>query len=326
MALGANGERLWARDLDFEPSQVTYTKRDESGFGMTRLLVTDLDNDGSNEIVLAISSVGVKGRQGYRVFDADGTLRYAIEPSDHVVFGDEEFAGPWAAYRMFVVENPDRTRSIWTAFIHSLYFPTLLLEVDRKGRINSKYWSNGYIEQVEVAKIRDRRRVLVGGTNNETRGGSLAIFDYGKVAGSAPASKPRFQCKTCEAGGPELFVVFPRQCIAETLAGQAAVQVIRHDAGGRVFVFAGEGPRGDTGEFPSGVWYTVNPAIELSSMQFAPGSSILHRKLENDGRLDHSFSSPIHLSDPGTMLKWDGTGFASVRIQNFTPQNLTPRR
>lgn len=324
VALDANDARLWAQPLGFEPVLEQYENPSTSVDGMKRLFVTDLDNDGVNEVILAIASVGVKGAQGYRVFDSEGRPRFTVEPSDQVTFGDQTYSGPWSVYRMFVIENPDGTRSIWASFIHSLYFPTMLLEVNPEGRIVSKYWSNGYVEQIEVATIGDRRRVLVGATHNDTRGASLAVFEYGMVFGSAPAALDRFKCRTCEPGGPESFIVFPRQCIAEVLAGQAAVQFIRFDAAGRIFAYAGEGTRNHSGEFEAGVWYTIEPVIGNSSMQLTPGTSALHRRLEKEGRLKHAFADPLHLSSPKQILRWDVTRFTPVDIANLTPGNIAP--
>ena len=325
VALSESGRQLWSRELDFEPSASAYLNFVDEAFGMKPIRVVDLDKDGTNEIVMWIVPVGVKGLQGYRVFNSDGTLRYAMEPSDRVIFGSEEFVGPWTVFRMFVLDNPDGSRSIWTAFIHSLWFPTLLLEVDSAGRIKSRYWSNGYIEQVEVARLGDRWRVAVAATHNDTRGASLALFDYGKVAGSAPATQSRFQCRTCASGGPDVFLVLPRQCIAEAFAGQAAAQQIKFDDRGRVFLFAGEGPRNAGGDFGAGIWYTIEPEIEKSSFQLAVSSAFLHNRLENEGRLNHPFSSPVHLSHPVKIMKWAGAEFTSITVRNLTPTNVAPR-
>jgi hypothetical protein len=324
VALSESGKQLWRRELDFEPDAAAYASTVDEAFGMKRIRFADLDDDGANEVVLSIASIRNTAAQGYRVFNADGSLRYAIEPSDRVTFGDVEYAGPWTVYRMFIIANPDGSRSIWTVFIHSLYFPTLLMEVDHAGAIKSKYWSNGYIEDVGVVAFGDRRRVLVAGTHNDSRGASLAIFDYGAVAGAAPAVFDKFRCKTCDRGGPARFLVFPRQCIAEAVAGQAAAQMMKVDAAGRVFLFAGEGPRNPGGDLAAGVWYTVDPQLEQSSMQFAVASSLLHNRLENAGRLSHSFSSPMHLSEPGTILEWADTRFVAVSVRNLTPTNIAP--
>ena len=326
VVLNATGERLWTRELEFEPILNSYATRIDSHYGMHHLFVTDLDGDGSNEVVLSVASSGVKGAHGYRVFNADGTPRFAIEPSDRVTFGEEEYAAPWSTYRTFIIDNPDGSRSIWTAFIHSLWFPSLLLEVDHNGRIKSRYWSNGYVEQVEVAMIAGRRRVFVAATHNDSRGASLAIFDYGKVTGSAPATRAKYQCRSCNPGGPDTFLVFPRQCIAEALGGQATGQQMRFDTTGRLFIFIGEGPRNPAGDFAAGIWYTVAPEIEKSSMQFATGTFQLHQRLEKEGRLDHGFSSPVHLSEPGRILKWDGSAFRAIVVENLTPTDIAPRR
>jgi hypothetical protein len=314
VAYGHDRERLWTYALEFEPDR-TYSRIYSPQHGMNKITVADLENDGSDEVMLLTSSVGVRGPQGFRVFNADGSVRFAIEPRDTVTFGAEEYVGPWAAYRLFVTDNPDGTRSIWTAFVHSLWFPTLLLEVDASGRIKSKYWSNGYIENVTVANRAGRPRVFIGGTNNETRGASLAVFDHGQVRGSAPAVRERYQCRTCEHGGPDHFLVFPRQCLATAMDGQAAVAEIRVDEAGNVFVLSGEGHRQNRdGDFPAGVWYTINPEFTAAAMRFTQGIHVAHAQMERAGLISHAFSESTDPIDRAAFLKWNGAAFVTTSV------------
>lgn len=304
-----NRQLIWSRELDFEPSAGAYELRDASK-GRAKLIVTDLDVDGRNEILLAVASSFKNARQGLRVFNADGSLRFQVEPNPTVQFGSERFVGPWAAYRVFVLDNPDRTRSIWIAFIHGLWFPTLLMEVDARGTTRSTYWSNGYIESVALATINGRDLVLVGGTHNDTRGASLAIFERGKVAGVAPATQDEFTCKDCPPGGPSTFIVFPRRCIAEALNGQATVDEVWVDDAGQIHGLASEGPVSGDG-FEGGVWYTLRPDFTVLTSEFTYPSGPLHRRLEASGTIGHPFTlKGVHGGlNLGTVMRWNGTRF-----------------
>jgi hypothetical protein len=320
----ASGRRLWTRPLEFEPNLDSYARVPAPSSGTNWVQVADLDKSGDNEVILATNSLGVQGPQGFSVFNADGTVRFRIEPTDRVTFGEEQFDGPWAVYRMFVIDNPDGSRSLWAAFIHSLLFPTLVLEIDARGSIKSKYWSNGYVEQIEVASVAGRHRVLIAGTHNDSRGASLAIFDLGQVHGSAPAEKDRFRCKTCAAGGPDEFLVFPRKCFAEQLSGQATVADIRVDSAGRLFLLAGEGDKNAAQEFVAGVWYTIEPDFSSGSMLFSIGSVAMHDELEKAGRLQHPFAGPEHHAD-STFSRWKGGNLVPVSIVNRTPYRAAGR-
>lgn len=312
----ADREPLWSHELDFEPSVGAYNYRDPSR-GRSKVIVTDLDLDGRNEILLAVSSAAKNARQGLRVFNADGSTRFQIEPNPTIQFGAERFVGPWAVYKVFVLENPDRTRSIWIAFIHGLWFPTLLVEVDAHGKTKSTYWSNGYIESVAVTAINGRNVVLVGGTHNDTRGGSLAIFDYDNVAGFAPAVQDEFKCKDCPPGAPNHFLVFPRRCIAEALNGQATVDEIWVDDLGQIHALASEGPTNDDG-FEGGVWYTLRPDLSVLTAEFTYPSGPLHHRLEAAGTIGHPFTlKGAHSQlDLRLVFQWGSGAFQPVGAHN----------
>jgi hypothetical protein len=286
-ASGPNREALWEYKLDFVP------------------------NMGSYEVVNPPAGHRKIDSQGLTVFNSDGSERFTVSPSPSVTFGSNEFSGPWSVYRASVTDNPDRSRSIWIAFIHGLWFPTLLVEVDARGATKSTYWSNGYIESMAVTRWNGADAVLVGATHNDTRGASLAIFDHGQVRGSAPAMDDKFKCKSCEAGGPKAFIVLPRRCVGRAVAGQATVAELWVDDRDRIHALVGEGPR--TGpDFASNVWYTLDRDLSFLAGELTLQSKAFHERLEREGTLDHAFGT-TDLKEIQQILTWNGTDFASLR-------------
>jgi hypothetical protein len=294
---------VWTKPLDFEPAANNYQSLD-TGHGLHSALVTDLDRDGSNEVVLGIHSSARNEAQGIRVFNRDGSIRFVVAPDAHVTFGSEEFAGPWLLYRLFVSDNPDGSRSLWAAFIHGLWFPSLLLEVDAAGKTKSEYWSNGYVESVSIARWAGKDIVLVGATNNDNRGASLAVFDYGNVRGSAPASQSRYACRTCGPGAPREFVIFPRRCIAKAMNGQATVTEAWIDKNDLIHVLVSEGPADSNFTFAAGVWYTLGRDLSVKKAEFTAESVGVHQSLEARGKIDHHFdpTDPRHGLDANAEL------------------------
>ena len=55
----------------------------------------------------------------------------------------------------------------------------------------------------KVTDLDGRASVLIGGTHNDRRGATGAVFDDGAVRGSVPALQDRYKCHTCETGGPD---------------------------------------------------------------------------------------------------------------------------
>ena len=296
---------IWRHAFEFEFNRGSYDGKRQNN-GADRVLVADLNRDGSNEVIFAISSQAKDSPQGIRVFNADGTPRFSVEPNPAIRFGAEDFSGPWSAFRMFVLDNPDGTRSLWAAFIHGLWFPTLVLEIDERGATKSQYWSNGYVHRVAVARWKGQPVVLVGATNNDSRGASLAIFDHGKVGGAAPAVLDEFKCKNCPPGGPREFLIFPRRCLALMVNGQAVVTEAWIDDHDRIFAFSAEGPS-TSGELAGGVWYTLNRDLLVASAEIPMQVGVHHKAFEQEGKLDHPFSlRGDHGGPPLTqVLRWD---------------------
>ncbi len=301
----AEGRRLWQRRLGFVPGQRTYDAPNPPA-GAAPILLADLDRDGSVEVIFRKAALHRESGQGVTVFNSDGTERFTTALQDTVKFGTTEYAGPWAAYRMFVTDDGGGRRSLWVAFIHGLWFPSLLVELDASGATKGRYWSNGYIESVTVATWAGREVVLVGGTHNETKGASLAVFSRGAVSGSAPATVDRYRCTSCGPGGPAEFLVFPRQSAARALDGQATINETWVDEHGRIHVLASEGPAED-GHFGYGVWYALNPDLSIQERQFTSSSKAVHEGLVREGAIHDPFGE----APPATtgVLRWTGRDF-----------------
>ncbi len=130
-------------------------------------------------------------------------MRFVHQPTGTRRFGDDEYAEPWLAHRAFVTRGPEGARRLWAVFTHNLLFPSVLRELDpRDGTVRQEYWSNGYIETVREETWAGRPVVLVGGTNNDFRAASLAVFRPDGVAGSTPAVGPATPVATAPPAGP----------------------------------------------------------------------------------------------------------------------------
>lgn len=305
---GADGSPLWSYALDFEPGAEAYQPTDDWIEGANPILIEDLDSDGLNEVLFARRPSRRNDRHGLTVLNSDGSARFTVEPSLTRRFGATDYAGPWMSYRLFVTRNADGTRSIWAVFVHGMWFPTLLLELDARGNTKSTYWSAGYVESIATAGWRGKPVVLVGGTHNDSQGASLAIFEAGKIGGSSPAARDAYQCRDCEGAGPMEFLVFPRLAIARAVDGQATVLEAWVDGADGVHVLAGDGPGVSS---TAGAWYTITSSVELEKVEFTAGTEPFHNRLFRDGIVPRQFD-PESLADVRP-LRWDGKAFVEIR-------------
>lgn len=305
---GADGSQLWAYTLDFLPGGEAYQPTDDWIEGANPVLIEDLDSDGLNEVLFARRPSRRNDRHGLTVLNSDGSTRFTVEPSLTRRFGTTDYAGPWMSYRLFVTRNADGTRTIWAVFVHGMWFPTLLLELDARGNTKSTYWSAGYVESIATAVWRGKPVVLVGGTHNESRGASLAIFEAGKIGGSSPAARDAYQCRDCEGAGPMEFLVFPRLAIARAVDGQATVLEAWVDGADGVHVLAGDGPGVSS---TAGAWYTITSSVGLGKVEFTAGTEPFHNRLFREGRIASPFT-PEGLADARPQ-RWDGRSFVEIQ-------------
>lgn len=228
--------------------------------------------------------------------------------SEKPAVGREE-AQHWIPHGVRVTRAATGKASIWAWFIHGLWFPTLLQQLDAAGNPVSHYWSNGYVEFVGTGTFDGRPVVLVGGTNNEHRGASLAVFDGSQVRGSAPASKAHYRCTDCPPGGPSAFLVIPRICLARTKDTTAFVRAAHTDASGRIIVQVEHAAARLNGRDQSAdVYYTFGPGPTLERVELTREFLRIHESEERAGRLDHAFGTADE-REFFPVLRWKGDRF-----------------
>jgi hypothetical protein len=302
------GTTLWSHQF---PIELTGLKRDDANFpaGARRVLMTDLDGDGRNEVLASVRSDEHRDESALYVFNADGSLRFRYAPSASRVFGDETFAGPWFPYRLFVLSDARGRPSIWAAFIHGMWYPSVLVELSGEGQVLGEYWSAGYIERVVATHWRGQPVVLVGGTNNESRGASLAVFPRTGIAGVSPAENPRYRCQSCPAGGPMEFLVFPRRCVSIRAEVQATVLDLWRDDLDRLHVLVVDGAV-HTGSTAATAWYVLGADLAVTA-SYTPSFETFHRELERTGLLDHVFG-PRDTAGLFPVLRWVNQHFEAL--------------
>jgi hypothetical protein len=196
---------------------------------------------------------------------------------------------------------------LWSVFTHNLLFPAVLQELDpRSGGVRQEYWSDGFIEFVTETSWAGRPVVLVGGTNNDFRAASLAVFSPDGVSGAAPAARPAYACRNCAPGGPEALFVFPSLCTARR-SGQASLVEAWVERGDRLRVRITQGH----GASPSATYYTLGPDGALLAAEISREFQAVHALLERQGVLDHAFG-PTDDRDMFPVRRWDGRRFVEL--------------
>lgn len=281
--------------------------------------MADLDGDGRVEVAL-LRADDVREHRQFFLFDANGHVRNIRHVEARRRFGSLNCAPPWLAYGAFLTGNDSGPPTLWYVHTEALEFPTLLEEVDPWGRPRSEYWSNGYIEVVKTARLGGRDVVLVGATNNDTRGASVAVFDRGQVNGSAPAENSEYRCEDCPPGTPQAFVVFPRLCLLRDRGGTASVVDVSVAGSGQVTVVVAQGGA----RWSEAVYYRFDAQLRLTRVELSGEYGQAHRAKERTGELDHAVG-PAEEVAARAVRRWDGTRFVDVEwAPGVVPRTIRP--
>jgi hypothetical protein len=253
----------------------------------TRGLLGDFDSDGEIEVIVRGGGASPAGQRFYG-FRQDGAMEFAVTPGRDVSFGGQLYRSPFLPFGLVSLVGPGGRASAWAVTTHNIWFPSVLVELGPGGRFLSEYWSHGYIASVAA----NRRHVLVGATDNETRGASLAVFRVGAVKGAAPSAKPAYRCENCPPGEPEFYLTFPRLDTCRVVGHLSTIRGIRTPNEHQVMVEVEQGRSSETGSLPGLAIYTLDATtFAVTGIEFQPGFEVLHRLLQNRGRLDHAFGS-----------------------------------
>ena len=304
-ALDAANRPLWEKGFahDFEAS--TYV--DETGH---RVWMEDLDGDGSVETSLVVLGRHQWPNARLVVINEDGSTRFEHRPKGTVRFGSTTYTPPWFVNLLFVTPDGNHRR-LWSVSYHVPEFPSLLERLDPStGQVLSSYWSNGYIYHVRTTGFRGRQMIAVGATNNDTRGGSLALLAADSVKGAAPAEKPDYRCTDCPAGSPEVFIVFPRSCLLAEAGVQAWVDNVDVNDAGQLMVAVRQAPAA-RGRAPATVTYFIDPDLGLAGIDLAQGFEAEHARARREGFVDHDMGE-VDRHILSAVRRWDGQRFVPV--------------
>jgi hypothetical protein len=308
VVLDARGDLLFRHDFGLPLGGPVSSESRKPDVGYLPVLLADVDADGRSEVLVNLNAEDRAERKLY-CFEANGTLRFVHQPTGSRRFGDDVYGEPWLAFRAFVTRGEGGHRRLWAVFTHNLMFPAVLRELDpRDGTVRQEYWSNGYVDVVQEATWAGRRVLLVGGTNNDFRAGSLAVFPVDAVAGSTPAVRAGYACRDCAPGGPETLFVFPTVCAARQ--GQAGVHGVWVEGGDRLRVTVGQPIDSTSGDLFA-TYYTLGPDGVPVSAEVSQEFRAVHGRLEREGIVDHPFG-PRDQAAVLPVKRWDGRRFVDL--------------
>jgi hypothetical protein len=173
------------------PSKMTYSYADqERDIGTSATIVYDLDRDGRNEVLSAISPLGAgeSSRSSVSYISSSGDIIKRVELGRSFKYADRLFADDFATSGLAIVtinQNP-----VVVATLHHFRSPTAVISLDAQGKLLGEYWHYGRLlgpYSAASAEFGPNALVLTGSNDvGDTEGRDFPIavvVDAGKLQG-----------------------------------------------------------------------------------------------------------------------------------------------
>jgi hypothetical protein len=274
--------------------------------------IDDFRGRGDREVlVIAPFRVGPNLQDAARtevdLFSSRGERLWFYVPEGQFQFGKHEIDGPWMGTAFFVSSSAGK-KQIWLAAGQTVWGNSFVVNLDPvTGKETLRFVNTGVIHALNELKTPKGNVLLVGGFNNEPDTGSLAVIDEAKAFAASPQTEgTRHKCVSCPAGDVDYYFEFPRSEINELTQwhedGVIQVEVENHEIQVRKKELQPDG--GPTTLYLLRMGEEMRPV----SVRFDSGYDMLHRKLEQEGKLDHTLENCPERLHPRPVRMWTPAG------------------
>lgn len=250
--------------------------------------LADLEGDGRVE-AFVLQGTGRRLVTELICLNDTGAVRWTYRPTRVVRFGTDESAAP-NVVGVVLRQRPDGSSDLYAPSHTETWFASVLAKLDpASGKPIAEYWSNGHIAMVKFETIAGRDYIVVGAPNNESRGGSLAIFEEARFGGSAPAITEAYRCLSgCPAGAPLHFLVFPRSPMIDAFGGFPSVTGSTTTLTGETILnvnYATVKPAGFPGMLYGDALYSLDARFRVIGAEYSSEYRRLQKYFENAGQM-----------------------------------------
>jgi DNA-binding winged helix-turn-helix (wHTH) protein len=302
LAKGSAGNVLWTHRFDYP-----FMERPEDS--KWRIQVVDLYGDGRSEVLVATGLADPTptfGPEELFCFSSRGKVLWHYRPEIHMEFNTRDLNGPWRITHMIVVDE-GRSKSIWLAIDHAIWWPSFIVRVSPVGAHEIKFTSSGAIYGLMSLRTRSGVYVLGGGINNEYRTAAVAVLPLN----GAPATSPQgegseFQCvRGCPPGRPYRYILLPRS------EANAASNLPYNDA--RQLLLRPGGFTIRTSEIEAAAqFFEFTEDFQPERVVYSGDYQDRHRRYELEGRITHSFDLCPERRNPAVVKIFDENGVSRL--------------
>jgi hypothetical protein len=164
------------------------------GTYFTRVTQTDLDADGSDELLVTRELPNTN--HVLYCFNARGDVLWTRSLGRTVQTAVETLEPPFQARGFEVLRGfPDGIPRIVTVAFHHLWYPSQLQILDIQGRILGEYWHSGHLTAFTLfdLDLDGHPELIVAGINQASKSAEVAVLDPFHLTGASSEENPAFQ-------------------------------------------------------------------------------------------------------------------------------------
>jgi hypothetical protein len=299
------GEPLWKLELFSDDIQVIDKNRLSRSLGK-RLLVFDLDNDGTNEVFTTLGSPKDQVPiSRLRIFDNAGRERRIIRMDSTLVhFRDLQYSSPYFPAWVEPVQGDSKSL---LAFWGGGRSPTVLTRYSDHYKEMGAWWHFGDVSEVYLRDITGdgNDELILNGANDvndrvEPRKFVLVVLDPQKINGTTESSATRGFGH--ERSNAELYYVsLP---IANLLGsiGNLETRLVSTRSEETIRVQVGA----PSGEFTYSFEYIFSKDLRLADVKWSTGIPEMMKKLKQGGKIQTEFNQAFLNGLKNKVEWWDG--------------------
>jgi len=281
--------------------------------------IGDFRGKGDHEVLVIVPfDPGLNAAEPTRtevdLFSSRGKLLWSYVPLGRFQFGKHELDGPWVGTALFVSSRGER-KQIWVAIGHAVWGNSFVVSLDPgTGQDTLRFVNTGSIHVLNELRTAQGDFLLAGGFNNEPDTGSLAVVNEAKAFAASPQSAgTRHKCVSCTAGDVDYYFEFPRSEIneLEQMHEDAVVALSVKDE--QIELRKKE----SNGGLQTLYLLRADRGVRAVSVRFDSTYDMLHRKLEGEGKVDHTLETCPERLHPRPIRMWTPAGgWTEIRLES----------
>lgn len=265
-------------------------------------LVADTDGDQEPEVLVGIAFQQALADRSTRSgallnLATTGEVRWQFAFDDTVRFGGQTYRSPWKIADWQLSPGPG-PRNVAVAAHHSTSWPSIVALLDNHGRPVGSFFNAGAIDGVRWLGF---DRIAIAGFSSAKNSGLLAVLDARHPSGHSPVAGDRaYACESCPDGRPLAYITFPRSELnkaTNTRVHRALVEIVWP----RLVATTGEL---GSGEADATAIYEFDLDLNFVRARYSDRYWDAHRRLEAEGRLDHTPENCPERDGPAAVQMW----------------------